>query len=103
MTVIHSGRVLKLAGCVFVYSELCLSASEPTAQVMPGRGTVWYRLVGIDLTEMNHATAAIEASVRGVLQPHRLVPVFGAFVQVDVSNASADSGVVALANSAQPG
>ncbi len=73
-----------------------MSASEQTVQVMPGRGTVWYRLVGIDLAEMTNGTAAIEASVRGVVQPHSLVPVFGAFVQVDVSNASADSGAVAL-------
>ena len=63
---------------------------------MSGRGTVWYRLVGLDLAEMSNTTAGIEASVRGVVQPHNLVPVFGSFVQVDVSNFTDDSGAVAL-------
>ena len=55
------------------------------------RGTVWYRLVGVDLSQGN-LTADVESSVRLITSQLSVQLTFGTFVQVVAPNASVSSG-----------
>ena len=62
------------------------------ARVFHGSGTVWYRLVGVDLLRGN-LTADAESSVRFVAGQLNMDLAFGSFVQVVAPNSSVAPGV----------
>ena len=57
-----------------------------------GRGTVWYRLVGVDLASQGNLTADVEASIRIFTGQAAVQLAFGAYQQVVAPNASATPG-----------
>ena len=65
--------------------------------VLYGRGTVWYRVVGVDMSQGNLA-ADISTSVSYIASQLNMEVKFGTFVQVVAPNTSVSSGAIICPN-----